>query len=134
MRKDIVIPKVEDIAVAVVQELNEKNEQIWNAYLINLKKEKIKGVLVSTKGYGIKKGQQIKTSILRHFLDEMNPKSYKKIERITDELVTVSNEFWVSFYLDKKMYDKKYIFLAEAISKENFVDVPIIEKKGVMIQ
>ena len=37
MRKDIQIPKVKDIAVAVVQELNEeKTVNIYNVYFISL--------------------------------------------------------------------------------------------------
>ncbi len=134
MKKDIKIPKVEGIAVAVVHELNEKNVEVWNAYLINQKPELIEGVLVSTRGYGLKEGEKVKTSVLRHFLDEIPANNYKKIEIITDELITVSNEFWVSFYLNKKMYDKKYVFLAGSISTDHFVDLPVIGKRGVMIQ
>ncbi len=135
MKKDIEIPVVENIAVAVVLEKNEKlNKNEWIAYLINLKEEEIEGVLVSSKGYGKRAGEDVRTSELRHFLDTLEPKSYKKIEMITDELVGISNEFWVSFYLNGKMYDKKYIFLAEAISENNFMKVPIIQKKGIMIQ
>ena len=32
------------------------------------------------------------------------------------------------------MYDKKYIFLPETIKEENFVLIPYINKKGVMIK
>lgn len=133
MKKDINPPKVEDIAVAVVEEENNLKQKEWNAYLINMKNTTIEGVLVSSKGYGQLDGEMKKTAMLRHFLDEMKPRTYKKIEGLTQDLFAISNEFWVSFYLDKKMFDKKYIFLAESIKEDNFINVPIIEKRGVLI-
>jgi hypothetical protein len=32
------------------------------------------------------------------------------------------------------MFDKKYIFLAGSIEEGNFTTVPLLEKRGVMIQ
>lgn len=46
MKKDIEFPVVKDIAVAVVSEKNELNEDIWNVYLINLKNEPIELSLI----------------------------------------------------------------------------------------
>jgi hypothetical protein len=134
MKKDIAPPTVEDIAVAVIKETNELNETEWNVYLINLKKEKIEAVLVSSKGYGRLNEEDVKTSTLRHFLDVVDPKDFKKIEPIVETLFGLNNEFWVSFYINKIMYDKKYIFLPETIKEENFILVPYINKKGVMIK
>lgn len=134
MKKDIIPPIVEDVAVAVVREENELHEAEWNVYLINLKKEKIEGVLVSSKGYGMYNEEDVKTSTLRHFLDEVEACSFSKIEPIVENLFGLNNEYWVSFYLNKIMYDKKYIFLPETIKEENFITIPYINKKGVMIK
>lgn len=134
MKKDIRFPKVEDTAVAVVRERNEKDEEVWNAYLLNFKDDTITGVLVSTKGYGVRNNEQVKTSVLRHFLDEVGPNSYAKIEMITEELMGLSNEFWVSFYHNKQIYDKKYVFVAESITDDHLREIPLIGKQGVMIE
>lgn len=134
MKKDISQPIVQDIAIAVVKEQNELNETEWNVYLVNLKKQKIEGVLVTSQGYGFFNEEDVKTSTLRHFLDEIKPQSFKKIEPIVESLFGLNNEFWVSFYINKVMYDKKYIFLPETIKEENFITVPLINKKGVMIK
>ena len=134
MKKDIRLPVVEDVAVAVVREENEKGEQIWNVYLINLKNETLEGVLVTSSGYGELGGEQRKTSSLRHFLDIVQAKSFVKIEPIMDNLFGMSNQYWVSFYLNKEMYDKKYVFLAESITEQNMITIPLINKKGVMIK
>ena len=132
MKKDIAPPIVENIAVAVVKEQNEFGESEWNVYLLNLKKEKIEGVLVTSQGYGVFKDKEVKTSILRHFLDEMKPSEFKKIEPIVEDLFGLNNEYWVSFYINKVMYDKKYIFLPETIKEEYFTLIPLIGKKGVL--
>ncbi len=134
MRKDIDIPVVTDVAVAVVNEKNDLNKEEWNVYLINLKEIPIEGVLVSSRGYGEIENEKRKTSELRHFLDVMEPKTFKKIEPIMEDVFGLNNEYWVSFYLDKKMFDKKFIFLAESIRKENCTKIPVINKRGVFIR
>ena len=133
MIKDIPQLVVENVAVAIVKEKNDLNETVWNSYLINMKDVKLEGVLVTSTGYGQINDEKIRTSTLRHFLDEVEPKSFVKIEPIIQEVFGVNNEYWLSFYLDHKMYDKRYVFLAESITEANFTTVPIINKKGVMI-
>jgi hypothetical protein len=64
----------------------------------------------------------------------LEPKSFKKIEPILEDVFALTNEYWVSFYLDNKMFDKKFIFLAESIKVENCITVPVINKKGVLIK
>lgn len=134
MLKDIDIPVVKDIAIAIVPELNNLKEEVWNAYLINLKSEDIEGVLVSSRGYGQVEGVGKKTITFRHFLDVVPAKSYRRIEELIPEVFSLNNEFWLTFYLDKKLYDKKYIFLAESINQDLFSTIPILDKRGVIIK
>src|SRR5688500_6850895 len=98
MIKDIVQGSVEGIAVAVVKELNETNEVIWNVYLINLKKERIEDVLISSDGYGNIDGEEVKTSTLRHYIGDVEPNDYVKIEPIIDNLFMLNNQYWLSSY------------------------------------
>lgn len=134
MKKDIEFPVVTDVAVAIVTEKNELNQDEWNVYLLNLKDKAIEGVLVSSRGYGELNQEKRATSELRHFLDVVDKKSYAKIEPIIEEVFGLNNEYWVSFYLDNKMYDKKFIFLPETIAKTNLIPIPLINKKGVLIK
>jgi len=134
MKKDITQPIVENIAVAIVKEQNELDESEWNVYLLNLKKGDIEGVLVTSKGYGMYNNQEVKTSVLRHFLDVIKSNDFKKIEPIVENVFGLNNEFWVSFFVNNVMYDKKYIFLPETIKDENFILIPLINKKGVIIR
>ena len=134
MLKDIPKLVVENIVIAIVPEENEIAEEIWNVYLINLYDRKIEGVLVSSKGYGVRNGEEVKTSTLRHFIGKVESLDYAKIELIIKDVFGLSNEYWISFYLGKEIYDKKYIFLPESITEENFTMIPFLNKKGVMIR
>lgn len=140
MKKDIITPLVEDIAIAIVQENDSplaetlSSEAEWNVYIINLKKDKIHNVLVTSRGYGILDGEERKTSTLRHYVEELPPNSYAIIEPIIQEVFPLSNEYWVSFYIDRTIFDKKFVFVPETISKEYMINIPLINKRGIMIK
>ncbi len=132
MIKDIVFPEVEDIAIAIVKEIEGLEE--YNVYLINLKNEDIKNILVTSTGYGMINNETKKTSTLRHFFNEIKQHDFMTIEPITKEVFALSNEYWVSFTLNNQLFDKKFVFLAETIIEANFINIPIINKKGVIIK
>jgi hypothetical protein len=134
MLKDIPELKVEDVAVAAIKEKNNEGVENWNVYIVNMKDQMLEGVLVTSKGYGMKEGEEVKTSTLRHFIDTIPPHSSAKIEPLIDNVLSLNNEYWVSFYLGKNMYDKKYIFLPGVINEQFFTRIPVLEKKGVMIK
>jgi hypothetical protein len=134
MLKDIPQFIVDNIIIAIVREPDDEGKLVWNAYLINLYDKEIGNVIVSSKGYGNFEGREVKTSVLRHLIGNVDAKDYAKIEPIMDNLFGLNNEFWVSFYLDKNIYDKKYIFLPETITEKNFTTIPVLNKRGVMIR
>lgn len=134
MLKDIPQLVVEKIILAIVRETDDEENPIWNVYLINLYDEEIYGVLVSSKGYGTFEGRDVKTTVLRHLIGTIEPGEYAKIEPLMDNLLGLNNEYWVSFYKNKQMYDKKYIFLPESVRNEHLTMIPILNKKGIMIQ
>lgn len=135
MKKDIKPPEVENVGVAVVKEINDLGDEVFNVYLINTGTTKLETVLVSSKGYGENKttGEKIKTSVLRHGLNDVEAKSFVKIEPIIEDLFGLTNEYWVSYFIGEQMYDKKYIFLAESITDNNLINIPLINKKGILI-
>jgi len=137
MKKDIPNHKVEDLAIAVVpreDRVEDPAEDLWDTYIINLKEEKIKSVLIASQGYGELDGTQMKTTTLRHFFEEIGPLEILKIEPIQRKLFDLTNEYWVSFNFDGYMYDKKYVFVKGSISDINFTLIPFINRKGVMIR
>ena len=75
MKKDLPENIVENVSIAVVMESATPESKNWNVYVINLKNEAIETVLVSSKGYGEKNGEVVKTSILRHSIGDVDPMS-----------------------------------------------------------
>jgi len=128
MIKDIEFPKIENVFIAIVKE----DEENWAVYIINKMDKPILNVLISSKGYGKIEKESRKSSALRHFFEEINENSYKLVELIRPELFQLTNEFWLSFSSNNKMYDKKYIFLPDTIKEENYVNIPVIDKKGIL--
>ena len=133
MIKDLPQNIVKDIAIAVALEKESAESKIWYVYLINLKSVPIENVLVTSKGYGEKDGVQVKTSTLRHMFPVVENSSYKLIEPIDEQTFGLNNEYWLSYYIDGNIYDKKFIFLPESIVDMNFIKLPVINKVGVMI-
>jgi len=137
MKKDIPILKVEDLAVAVVPregaDIEDENE-LWDIYILNLREAAIKSVLINSKGYGEIEGEKVRTTVLRHFFEEIGPMSYVAVEPIQTQLFNLTNEYWISFVFDGYMYDKKYIFVEGSIAASNFTSIPFINRKGVMIR
>ena len=134
MLKDAQINIAENIALGISPEDLEVKEKSWNVYLFNLSDYLLEGVLVSSRGYGMHKNEQVETSRLRHFLDLLAPQSYQIVEPIMEQLFGLNNQYWVSYYLDGKMYEKKYIILPDAIREENFTELPIIKKRGILLR
>jgi hypothetical protein len=138
MLKDIPELRVEDVALAVVPDVaagEAPNEHtVWDVFLINLKKQPIHGILVSSKGYGSLAGEEVRTSELRHFIEELEPMSAALVEPIDRQVFGLNNEYWVSFYIDSTIYDRKYLFLPESILVDNFSQIPVLNKTGVMIR
>ena len=134
MKKDLPENIVEDVAMAVVL-INETPEvKNWTVYLVNLKNEPINNVLISSKGYGEKDGKMVKTSVLRHFLGDLAARSFAGVEAIDTEVFGLTNEYWLSYYIDGVIYDKKFIFLPESIVDGNLIHIPLVDKPGVMIR
>jgi hypothetical protein len=133
LKKDFNIPKVTDVGIAICRS-NEYGEDEYFAHIINFKSVPLKNVLISTRGYGMVNDEQKKTSSFTHFVEELPPKTAKKIEPIAPEVLGMNNEFFVTFYIDGVIYDKKFIFLPESIQPDNFIPISILDQEGVLIK
>jgi len=131
MKKDIEIPIVQGIYIAVVNEYNDiYKTQDWNAYIINEKDVDIEMVLIVTSGYTKEK----KTSVFRKKLDLLPKKSYAKIELMQEDLFALNNQFKVTFFEGNKMYDKTYMFRKNTINLKALQPIPLMEVKGVLVK
>jgi hypothetical protein len=134
MKRDIEHPKVEGVAMAVVREEDDTGAPAWYVYLINQKEVPLTNVMVTSEGYGVVNEESLRTSALRHYIEKMEPLSFAKIVRIMEDVFALNNQYWLSFYVDGTIFDKRYIFLPDSISEENFTELPLMHKRGVMIE
>jgi hypothetical protein len=132
MKKDIEIPEVKNVTLAVAREKNLLNQDEWKVYLINNNEFEIDNTLVVSRGYGEKDGEEQRTSVLRHFLQTVPAKSNMLIEPIDSKVFHLSNEYWVSYYIGSQIYDKRFVFVPETICEENLVFIQELEKQGVL--
>jgi len=130
MKEELKGPKVENVAVAIVQTKPDAEDKEHYVYLLNLRDDIMEGIIVSSTGYGenLVTGEKIKTSTLRHGIEVMLPNEAARIEPIMPEVFGIANEYWVSFWVNDVLYDKKFVFPAGIITKSNF---KLIEQLGV---
>lgn len=134
MRKDIVIPKVENVYIAAIQEWNDDfMQKTWYAYLINDGDYKLENVIIVSNASGMIDGEMRKTSQLRHGFIEIPAVSSVKIELIEDSVLALDNQFMVSYFIDNTLYDKNYVFKAGTIDEAKTEEVPLLFKDGILI-
>jgi len=131
MKKDIEIPIVEGVSIAVIKEWNPEYEMDdWNAYIVNENDKAIEAVMIVTQGFSSEK----KTSKFRHMLGTVNAKSALKIELIQERVLSFRNEFSVTYFLDNKLFDKKYVFRQNTINERALQEIPYLKFKGVLVK
>lgn len=129
MKKDIDFKPVKEVFVTIVQG---DAGDMWKVYLVNRSAEVLENILVTSKGYGNKKEEKQKTSILRHSIPTLEPAGFALLESIDPGVFHLSNEYWVSFYIGGQIYDKKYIFVPDTINEKNLVYIEELDQKGVL--
>ncbi|MBF9252926.1 hypothetical protein I2I11_06460 [Pontibacter sp. 172403-2] len=132
MKKDIDFGTVEGVSIAVAAAPDTGGEPAWDVYLINNNPFPLDNVLVASKGYGMVEGNEVKTSVLRHLFEQVAAKSFVQIEPIDPALFHINNEYWVSYYVDRQIFDKKYVFVPDSITTDNLIEISILQMQGVL--
>lgn len=129
MKKDIEIPEVSGVEIAIVYEYNDiyKTDD-WNVYIINNKDVALELVVIVSKGYN---DQKI-SSTLRKKLDVLPANSFAKVELIQPELFALNNDFQVSFFENNRLYDKTFTFKKGTVKEGALRMIPALQKRGVI--
>jgi hypothetical protein len=109
-------------------------EKVWYAYLVNDSDFLIESVMVVSKAFGTIDGEMKKTSLLRHAFVAVPAVSVVKVEMIEKSVLALNNEFMLTFFMDGKLYDKKFIFKANSINETEVEEVPILFVDGVIVR
>ena len=135
MKKDIIIPTVENVFLAAVQEWNDDfMEKVWYVHLVNDSDYDLDGVMVVSKAFGTIDGEMKKTSLLRHAFVAVPAVSVVKVELLEKSVLALNNEFMVTFFIGNTLYDKKYIFKANSINETTVEEVPILFVDGIIVR
>lgn len=129
MKKDIQIPEVTDVAIAVVFEYNAiyKTDD-WNVYIINKKSVDLELVVIVSQGFSDVKT----TSLFRKKIDILPANSFAKIELIQPELFQLNNRFQVTFFEGNILFEKTFIFKENTIKEGSLRMIPQLGKRGIL--
>lgn len=123
MKKDIIIPEVTDVEIAIV--LEENND--WNAYIINKKEVDLEMVVIVSQGFSETKT----TSLFRRKVEVLPAKSFAKFEMMQPEIFALDNRFQVTFFEGNTLYDKTFTFKKNTIKEGALRMISLLEKRGV---
>ena len=129
MKKDIQIPEVTNVEMAVVYEYNDLyNTDDWNVYIINNKNVDLEMVVIVTQGFSDTKI----TSLFRKKIDVLPANSFAKIELIQPELFKLNNRFQVTFFEGNTLFEKTFIFKENTIKEGALRTIPELKKRGIL--
>ncbi|SDS51420.1 hypothetical protein SAMN05216503_3304 [Polaribacter sp. KT25b] len=131
MKKDIKIPEVTDVEIAIVYEYNDlyKTDD-WNVYIINNKNVDLEMVVIVTQGFSDKKI----TSLFRKKINVLPANSYAKIELIQPELFKLNNRFQVTFFEGNTLFEKTFILKENTIKEGALRMITELKKRGILAE
>ena len=135
MKKDILIPEVKNVYVAAVLMTDDTGDQQWWIHLINDSSSPLENVMIQSRGYSnLDTKSGVKTATLRKVIKVLPAKSAAKLEPIMPEVFHLFNEYWVTFFEENTLKDRKFIigpYTIEAAIKE---DLPVLRDKGILVR
>ncbi|MGB0777478.1 MAG: hypothetical protein ACPGR7_05565 [Flavobacteriaceae bacterium] len=132
MRKDIKIPVVKDVHMAIVSQFNEEFKvDDWYAYVINKSDMDLETVLIVSKGFNEEQNKE--TSLMRHKIEKLPAGSAAKVELIQEELLEkMDNVFNLTYFAKDRLYDKQFEFKRGTVNFETITEIPEIGLKGLI--
>lgn len=131
MKKDIQIPEVKNVFMAVVKEFNEDFRcDDWNVYIVNDRDEDVEMALIVSKGYD--EDKLVETSVMRKTIQNLPARSFAKVEVIMPDLFKLTNFFNTTFFIGNTMYEKKYVFEKNTIKDGALRVIKQLDKEGIV--
>ena len=75
-----------------------------------------------------------KTATLRKVIQVLPAKSAAKLEPIMPEVFHLFNEYWVTFFEEGTLKDRKFIFGPYTIEAAIKEDLPVLKDKGILVR
>lgn len=125
MKQDIPFEPVTGVSIAIVPDAGEATlgtvgQLTWQVMLLNDNDFSLENVLIAADGYGAQPdGAAVRTSTLRYHFPEVGPHSATPVELIDPAVFHLTNQYWVSYYRGRQVFDKKFLFVPDSIVPEN---------------
>lgn len=131
MKKDIEIPGVESLLLAVTAEYNEAFKgHDYYVYLINKREADLEMVLVLSQGSDAKR----KTSTMRHKIEKLPANSFARVELMQEEVLDLDNSFKVTFFEGNRMHEKDFLLKKGSLKEGNLRNIDILGKRGILMK
>jgi len=125
---------VENVFIVAIQDWSDDfQENCWYAYLLNATNEPLEMAMIVSRAYGLIDGEERNTMSLRHAFAKVETQTAIRIEFLENKVLELNNEFLLSYFLGNKMFDKKFIFNANSINVNAQIDLPVVNKLGIMV-
>ena len=131
MKKDIEIPDVENLFLAVTAEYNETFKATdYYAYLINRREADLEMILVLSQG----SDENRKTSTMRHKIEKLPAHSFARVELMQEEVLALNNSFKVTFFDGNRMFEKDFLLKKGSLKEGNLRHIDILGKRGIILK
>ena len=141
MKQDIPFEPVVGVSIAIVPDAGsleatpgETGTATWQVFLLNNNEFPLENVIIASEGYGTQPdGEVVRTSTLRYHFPEVAAHSATPLELIDPAVFHLTNQYWVSYYRDRQIFDKKFVFVPDSIVPDNFSRLDLLEgRAGVL--
>lgn len=139
MKQDIDFDPVAGVSIAIVPdttapEPGAEGIAAWTVYLLNANDTPLDTVLIAAEGYGTQPtGEAVRTSTLRYHFEQVEPQSATPVELIDPAVFHLTNQYWVSYYQEGRIFDKKFIFVPDSLVPDNLIPLALLDgRPGVL--
>jgi hypothetical protein len=131
MKKDIEIPEVENVVLAITEEPNDifKTKDHY-VYLINKKDHQLEMVLIVSSG----SDKTRETSKMRHKIEVLPPQSFAKVELMQEDILALDNHFKVSFFENNRLMEKEFILKKNSFKEGALRHIKLLDKRGITLK
>lgn len=135
MLKDIKFFVGYDVGLGITPEDKGLPSEWWRVHIINLNREKkLLWVLVSAKAEGFLNESYKRTGTLRYCIECLHPATYVKLDTITPQVKMLNNEYFISYWKDDTLYERKLVIPAGFLCSDMMVSrIPVMECSGVFV-
>lgn len=132
MKKDIIVPSADGVALALYVDKDPDGKKIWVAGILNERENPLSDVIINASGKGRIKGVDKETANLRFLIQDVPARSFKSFEILIKDSLSLENTYRISFFDGSSLAEKKIIIPPGFVALQSKELIPFIRKPGVI--